>query len=196
MKKKIVSLCLVVALIAVAVIGGTLAYFTDTDSATNTFTVGNVDISLTEDQWVAPTAAEPGVAYAKNPVVSNIGANDAWVRVNVTLSDYAAFAGAAEANEITDLATIFAGHDENKWALVGAPVVDEAANTVTYSYYYKTILAPGTNTGALFTSVTIPAAFDNEDMAALGDDFTISITADAIQTADAYATAADAFVNF
>lgn len=50
MKKKIMALCLVVALAAVAVIGGTMAYFTDNDSADNTFTVGGVDIALIEQQ--------------------------------------------------------------------------------------------------------------------------------------------------
>lgn len=50
MKKKIISLCLVVALGATAVIGGTLAYFTDTDKATNTFTTAKVDIALKEQQ--------------------------------------------------------------------------------------------------------------------------------------------------
>ena len=48
MKKKLLALVLVVALAATAVIGGTLAYFVDTDSAKNTFTVGNVDIVLHE----------------------------------------------------------------------------------------------------------------------------------------------------
>lgn len=51
MKKKIVSLCLVVALAATAVIGGTLAYFTDTQEATNTITTGDVSIALYESQW-------------------------------------------------------------------------------------------------------------------------------------------------
>ena len=50
MKKKILSLCLVLALAAVAVVGGTLAYFTDTDEATNTFTTANVEIDLIEKQ--------------------------------------------------------------------------------------------------------------------------------------------------
>lgn len=50
MKKKILVLCLVVALAVTAVIGGTLAYFTDTDEATNTFTAGGVDIALIEQQ--------------------------------------------------------------------------------------------------------------------------------------------------
>lgn len=50
MKKKIIALCLIVALAATAVIGGTLAYFTDTDEATNTFTAGGVKIALVERQ--------------------------------------------------------------------------------------------------------------------------------------------------
>lgn len=50
MKKKITAVALVVALLAVGIIGGTLAYFTDTDDATNTFTAGNVKIELIEQQ--------------------------------------------------------------------------------------------------------------------------------------------------
>ena len=49
MKKRIVTIALVVALVAIAAVG-TLAYFTDTDNATNTFTVGNVKIDLIEQQ--------------------------------------------------------------------------------------------------------------------------------------------------
>ena len=51
MKKKLTALCLCVALLAVAVVGASLAYFTDTKSATNTFTVGNVKIELLESQF-------------------------------------------------------------------------------------------------------------------------------------------------
>ena len=47
-KKKIITLCLVVCLIVTAVAGVSLAYFTDTDSAENTFTLGNVKIKLIE----------------------------------------------------------------------------------------------------------------------------------------------------
>ena len=50
MKKKIVALCLCVALAVVAIGGATLAYFTDTDDATNTFTAGSVKIDLIEQQ--------------------------------------------------------------------------------------------------------------------------------------------------
>ena len=48
MKKKLTALCLVVALLAIAVVGGSLAYFTDTKEAENTFTVGSVSIQLLE----------------------------------------------------------------------------------------------------------------------------------------------------
>lgn len=44
MKKKITALFLCVALAAIAIVGASLAYFTDTDNKTNTFTVGGVKI--------------------------------------------------------------------------------------------------------------------------------------------------------
>ena len=196
MKKKIISLCLVAALAVVAIAGASLAYFTDKDAKTNTFTLGNVDIELNEENWAAPTAAVPDVEYAKDPVVTNNGENDAWIRVDVTLSDAAAFTAAAEKHNITDLATIFAGHDEEKWTLAGTPVYDDEANTLTYSYYYNTVLAVGESTEALFTSVTIPAEFDNDDMKEIGADFTIDVTAHAIQTAESYGTVAEAFAKY
>ena len=196
MKKKIISLCLVAALVVVAIAGTSLAYFTDKDAKTNTFTLGNVDIELNEEKWAAPTAAVPDVEYAKDPVVANIGENDAWIRVDVTLSDAAAFTAAAAKHQITDLATIFAGHDETKWTLAGEPVYNNKNDTLTYSYYYNTVLAVDESTEPLFTSVTIPAVFDNDDMKEIGADFTIDVTAHAIQTADSYSTVAGAFANY
>lgn len=47
-KKAILVAAIAVMLVAALVVGGTLAYFTDKDNATNTFTVGNVDIELLE----------------------------------------------------------------------------------------------------------------------------------------------------
>ena len=54
MKKKIVTVCLAAALMVTALIGGSLAYFTDEDTKDNTFTVGNVDIVLDEPNWDGP----------------------------------------------------------------------------------------------------------------------------------------------
>ena len=50
MKKKLTAIFLCVALVAIAIVGASLAYFTDTKSATNTFVVGNVKIELIEQQ--------------------------------------------------------------------------------------------------------------------------------------------------
>ena len=51
MKKKITAIFLCVALVAIAIVGASLAYFTDTKSATNTFTLGNVKIDLIESRF-------------------------------------------------------------------------------------------------------------------------------------------------
>ena len=52
MKKRILSLALVVALVMVAVAGATMAYFTDTEQAVNIATIGNVSIKQHELQRV------------------------------------------------------------------------------------------------------------------------------------------------
>ena len=48
MKKKLTATFLCIALMAIAIVGASMAYFTDTKEATNTFTVGNVKIKLLE----------------------------------------------------------------------------------------------------------------------------------------------------
>jgi len=75
MKKKILALCLVVALAATAVIGGTLAYFTDTDAETNVFVVGNVDIELIESQLHRVNAGVPNGQTSTSPLWSNVEMN-------------------------------------------------------------------------------------------------------------------------
>ena len=49
-KKKVLAVAGVLGIAALVLSAGTLAYFTDTDKATNTFTMGNVDIKLIEEQ--------------------------------------------------------------------------------------------------------------------------------------------------
>ena len=195
MKKKIVTLCVVICLLVVAAIGGTLAYFTDNETATNVFTMGKVDIELTETEWVAPDAVYPGIAYEKNPVVKNVGDDSAWIRVDVTLSDAAAFITAAGKYQITDLSVIFDEHDETKWTR--AEIVQDAEkDTLTYSYYYNDLLEAGESTDAIFTQVKIPGQFNNADMKAIGENFTITIQAHAMQTADDYDTVLEAFAAY
>ena len=59
MKKKIISVAIVVCAALIAAAGITLAYFTDTDVATNQFTSGKVDITLNEE--FGTQAPIPGV---------------------------------------------------------------------------------------------------------------------------------------
>ena len=86
-KNAIVSLLLVAAL----VITGALAFLTAKDSAENKFTVGNVDISLTEPLW---DAANPdgtlenivaGQVITKDPTITNTGVNNAYVYFQVEI---------------------------------------------------------------------------------------------------------------
>ena len=101
MKKKITALCLCVALLAIAVVGASLAYFTDTKSATNTFTVGNVKIDLieqektenglvpfTQNKTLVPGKSNDGNAVSKIVTVENTGKNDAWVWVELRIPKY------------------------------------------------------------------------------------------------------------
>lgn len=107
MKKKLLAIGLAVAVLAVTIVGMSIAYFTDTDNETNTFTVGNVAIELIEkqrndnhtdledfedgkvlmpivgsaqgakDQWGLPTAAN----YVDKVItIKNTGDYDAYIR--------------------------------------------------------------------------------------------------------------------
>lgn len=78
MKKKILALCLCIAMLAVAIVGGTLAYFTDTDDATNTFTVGNIAIDLVEN-FEQDSELMPGIDVKKEVYINNTGDNNAYV---------------------------------------------------------------------------------------------------------------------
>lgn len=100
MKKKVTAIALAVCILAVAVIGATMAYFTDTDSKTNTFTFGGVDIELTEksekdeqnkihagtekDGGFTYDTVLPGLVYSKVPTVKVVE-GPAWVVVTVTV---------------------------------------------------------------------------------------------------------------
>ena len=84
MKKKIVSLALVVALIAIAAMG-TLAYFTDTDAETNVFTTGNVEIDLQEVFDAENAKLMPGIDINKDVFVKNTGSENAYVRIHMAV---------------------------------------------------------------------------------------------------------------
>ena len=92
MKKKLMTVLALVLVIAMSV-AGTIAFLTDTTGpVTNTFTVGKVDITLTEtfntdtngdqenDAWQAQLI--PGTTYTKDPVVTvTADSEDCWLFV-------------------------------------------------------------------------------------------------------------------
>lgn len=68
MKKKLTLVVTCIVLVAAMVIGGTLAYFTDSKDATNTFTVGNVKIDLLESQYHRVNAGRGNATGATEPL--------------------------------------------------------------------------------------------------------------------------------
>jgi hypothetical protein len=69
---------------------GISAYFTDGDTAMNTFTVGKVSIDLAETNYPGNDTDEtanitPLQEIAKNPTITNDGDNDAYVFMTVTI---------------------------------------------------------------------------------------------------------------
>lgn len=97
MKKKILALVMCVAMCAIAVVGGTLAYFTDTDAQENVFVVGNVKIDLYEDfgdndgiENLVPATGSAQDDTLKNGIekevyVENTGSEKAYVRVHIAI---------------------------------------------------------------------------------------------------------------
>lgn len=71
-------------LVAAMAIGGTVAYLTDRDNATNIFTLGNVDIELSED-FEQGAELIPGVKVDKKPTITNVGKSDAYVWMTIAV---------------------------------------------------------------------------------------------------------------
>lgn len=115
MKKKITAAALVLALLAITVIGGTMAYFTDTKDVTNTFTMGNVKITLEEDKWDADAdhALIPGKVYEKNPTVANVGSEDAYLFLDVNLNKFNSLLWVMAADASADNNIDFTIFDDN-----------------------------------------------------------------------------------
>ena len=87
MKKKTLALVLALTLLVAGVVGGTLAWLTDqTAEVKNTFTVGDINIGLTET--TADYKMVPGNTIAKDPTVTVKANSEAcWLFVKVTESE-------------------------------------------------------------------------------------------------------------
>ena len=117
MKKKIVSLALAVCLIAIAAVG-TLAYFTDKDAKTNTFTTGKVDITLNETFNEQTAKLLPGKDIAKIVNVTN-NEEDAYVRLHIAFPAdtiyYGANDGVQEYNNLVHFNQKYASMVAGEW---------------------------------------------------------------------------------
>lgn len=220
MKKRVFIVAMIICLVAIIGVGS-LAYFQSSKNLTNYFAVAGVSDPTDPDATIDPdelfsikldetditkddkSRTESGNTYegilpgdklVKDPTVTNTGMYDAWVRVKVEVSDYTAWAAACQKHGITDLATIFNGHDETLWESGKQDnTYDAASDTYTFVYYYKNkVAADGTAT--LFESITIPVDFEVEDMASLAT-FSIKVTGEAIQATNTGNTAKEAFRN-
>ena len=210
-KKAILAVMCAIVLVLVSVMG-TMAYLTSSDEVTNTFTVGNVKITLDEaktDENGNGTLVEgaervkansykllPGHTYAKDPMVTVLkDSESSYVKMTVT------FTKAAELDAIfapngADMTSIFNGYDSTNW-IAKDITKDTAKNTRTYEFWYKeAVAAPKGDVAldALFDSITVPGSITNEQLATIKD-MTITVNAYAIQ-ADGFKDAADAWGHF
>lgn len=109
MKKKLTAIFLCVALVAIAIVGASLAYFTDkTENVQNTFTMGGVKIDLTEPSWKAEETHKlmPGVTFKKDPTITvEEDSEDSYVFLEMSLNKYSSllWVMAADASADTNI---------------------------------------------------------------------------------------------
>ncbi len=209
-RSKALLLTLCAVLLVAATIFGTMAYLTSTDTVTNTFTVGKVNIKLDEakansDGTLVEGAERvkansykllPGHTYNKDPMVTVLsGSESSYVKMTVTFSK-ANELDAIFAPDGANLTSIFNGYDAANWIAKGN-TKDETANTRTYEFWYKeAVAAPTADVAldALFDSITVPGEITNEQLATI-EGMTITVNAYAIQ-ADGFANADAAWAAF
>lgn len=215
-KKLLCALC-VIALVAVSVMG-TLAYLVDEEEVVNTFTVGDVDITLDEaevdENGVPVQGADrvtgneyhliPGQTYVKDPTVTvAAGSEEAYVRMLVTITKFSELKAIFGDDFLPE--NYVTGWDAAKWPCVG--ITDNGDNTVTYEFRYHTTVGNRESTDdlvlePLFTAFTLPGTVDGEQLKTLseGEGLKITVEGHAIQAsmladADAAWAAFDAQLN-
>lgn len=184
-------------------ISGSLAYLTDNEAAVNTFTVGKVQIDLTEPNY--PGNGEEGTEHlvpnqevSKDPKVTNTGNNDAVVFVTVScpVMDVTLVAdnGTKGRKEPTELfwfkdaedtqgthANSF--HTDTWMELTEKEDFGTADHsTTTYVFAYRTAVAKDEETETLFDKIQLKNILENEVTAKEAQN--IQIKAYAIQAAE------------
>lgn len=166
MNSKNIVIC--IAVVLMLIIGSALAYFTDADSETNSFTVGNISLDLTEPGWNPEKGKNiiPNQTIAKDPQITNDGANDAFVFMSVEVP--MATVKTANADGTVNAAAskeLFSYDVNDSWTMVKKTT---ETSSVTYVYAYvgadgnMKALKPGSTTQPVFDSVTFVNAIEGQ----------------------------------
>ena len=196
-KKRAILAAVVLAL--VLCIGGVLAYFSDSEKATNTFTVGKISIKLTEASWDENNAKKilPNQLIAKDPKLTNNGVNDAYVFMEVLIptasivieNQDGTSTGSATTQEMFTLINSSGAVGVNsEWEQVGTgstAVTVDGKNYNKYIYSYSTSgtltkLEAESSTVELFNKVRF--ANVQEGWGIEGKSYNVIVTGYAIQT--------------
>ena len=215
-KKRFVAILLCVTLVALAAIGATFAYLTDSKTVKNTFTVGDVKIKLDETNVNAPEGDRvtsntynvyPGAVVTKDPIVHNTGKNGAYVRAVVTIEDGMNWLGLYNENVWTaPQEAAFNAMINNTlgdgWELVDIAYDMSGPNHPTSDFVatlkYTKVLEAGKDTTAMFSQIAFPTKLTGNDVTSRIDqngEFGINVVAQAIQ-ADGFETWEDAFAAY
>ncbi len=167
-------------LMLIMLIGGTVSFLTDTKTTTNTFTIGNVSIQLTEPNWNSTNAQNlmPGAVVAKDPTITNLSTtNPAFVFMKVE--------GPCSTDTTPLEALTYTVN--NGWVEIGTGACDATTHKVIRVYAYGTAsamteLAASGSTGALFNNVTLNGNITNPTNQGLSGNLDVVVTAYAIQT--------------
>ena len=152
--RKMVKGIALAAMVAALAAGGTAAYLTDFESATNSFTVGKVDIELDEPNWKPDenTKLVPTQVIKKDPFVKNLGVNDAFVYLEVSVPVRNVITAALDGTRNALAKTEVFSYTKNKeWTQMERK---EIGQNMVYTYVYNSILKPGEKTATLFNTVT------------------------------------------
>lgn len=174
MKKRIFSLCLVAALVAIAITGITLAYFTDTEAQVNTMITGNVSIDQKEWQdpnhefpWVDGGRIVPNVPVGKYVTVKNDGTQDAYLRTLIAFEDTWQIGHQVDMTFVNGDYFVIP-NEGNDWLQFHATfrdaennVVDEAVFTVGVYTYGGEIVNPQSTAYSLY-QLTLTSTATNE----------------------------------
>ena len=215
-KKRFVAILLCVTLVALAAIGATFAYLTDSKTEKNTFTVGDVKIKLDETNVNAPEGDRvtsntynvyPGAVVTKDPIVHNTGKNGAYVRAVVTIEDGMNWLGLYNENVWTaPQEAAFNAMINNTlgegWELVDIAYDMSGPNHPTSDFVatlkYTKVLEAGKDTTAMFSQIAFPTKLTGKDVTTrIGQngEFGINVVAQAIQ-ADGFENWVDAFAAY